>query len=132
MSDPSFFILFQTISILQNSILLEHCSILQNKHLLAYKESIENYRLNYDSNKHRDQGWDQSVFHIFIFKIFLNVIFSLSLSTQCLCVCMCVYVQFIYTYLCDLYNLVTIYNLVLVNLINKVHSFCRVLWNSGK
>ena len=58
MSDPSFFILFQTISVLQNSILLEYCSILQDKHLLAYEESIENSRLDYVSNKHSDQGWD--------------------------------------------------------------------------
>ena len=57
MSDPPFFTFFQTMSLLENSVLLECCSILQNKHL-AYKQSIENSRLNYISNKHWDQGWD--------------------------------------------------------------------------
>ena len=57
MSDPPFFVLFQTISVLENSALLECCSILQNKHL-AYEERLANSRLNYVSNKHWDQGWD--------------------------------------------------------------------------
>ena len=53
MSESPFFILFQIVSILHNSILLDYCSILQNKHL-AYKESIENSRLNNSLKKRRD------------------------------------------------------------------------------
>ena len=43
MPDLPFFILFQILSILQNSVLLEYCLILQNKHLV-FTESKENAR----------------------------------------------------------------------------------------